>query len=150
MHWEDEMIENVYVDVWQKPTQLYKTVILQLKMNKFLKNVYFFDKSCWCHMQGERETSPSLQPKRRSPQRTIWKVQHVFSGIWFLTHIWKGSKQEGQLDAVEWLIKRMLDILSESCTARICAYCPNVRHRSHRRDHLERYHVQYDFLEKTK
>ena len=144
------MIESIFVDVWQKPIQLCKTVILQLKMNKYFKNVYFFDKSCLCHMQGERETFPSLQHKRRSPQRTIWKVQHVFPGIWFLTHIWKGSKQEGQLDAVEWLIKRRLDILSEFCTAKICAYFLDVRHRSHRRNHLERDHVQYDFLDKTK
>ena len=29
------MIESIFVDVWQKPTQLCKTVILQLKMNKY-------------------------------------------------------------------------------------------------------------------
>ena len=28
----------IHVDVWQKPTQYYKTIILQLKINTFKKN----------------------------------------------------------------------------------------------------------------
>ena len=28
----------IHVDVWQKPTQYYKAIILQLKINNFLKN----------------------------------------------------------------------------------------------------------------
>ena len=28
----------IHVDVWQKPTQYYKMIILQLKVNKFKKN----------------------------------------------------------------------------------------------------------------
>ena len=29
----------IHVDVWQKPTQYYKAIILQLKMNTLFKNV---------------------------------------------------------------------------------------------------------------
>ena len=32
----------IYVDVWQKPTQHYKAIILQLKINNFLKKNNFF------------------------------------------------------------------------------------------------------------
>ena len=32
----------IYVDVWQKPTQHYKAIILQLKINNFLKKNKFF------------------------------------------------------------------------------------------------------------
>ena len=32
----------IHIDVWQKPTQYCKAIILQLKINKFLKNPFFF------------------------------------------------------------------------------------------------------------
>ena len=31
----------IHVDVWQKLTEYHKAIILQLKINTFLKNVYF-------------------------------------------------------------------------------------------------------------
>ena len=30
----------IHVDAWQKPTQYYKAIILQLKVNKILKELY--------------------------------------------------------------------------------------------------------------
>ena len=32
----------IQVDVWQKPTQYYKAIILQLKINKILKNLFSY------------------------------------------------------------------------------------------------------------
>ena len=37
----DVYLQLIHVDVWQKPTQYYKALILPLKIKKILKNVEF-------------------------------------------------------------------------------------------------------------
>ena len=41
-----DIVPTVHVDVWQKPTQYHKTIILQLKINKEEKNLEILLPAC--------------------------------------------------------------------------------------------------------
>ena len=59
----------IHVDVWQKLTQYYKAIILQLKINKFLKIILV---SNFCYWYSWRGTQGSLSPNPWCSHRTTW------------------------------------------------------------------------------
>jgi len=61
----------VHVDVWQKPTQYCKAIILQLKINKFLSLTPSFQKPPCHENEVEEEVNTQAEAQRKKDEAEV-------------------------------------------------------------------------------